>query len=721
MSPLNPALSQKRVGNGGPSPNGYFARLSLGPRETEPLDLRSFLSKNHAYSDTYGPPSMNAVRRTDSAGAIASILTSLAERPGSLLCALLALDLVALPYAGLTRDGMLYSGQVLNRALGGYLDGDLFFKFGSQDRFSAFSPILAPAVPYLGITLTFLIGYLATKALLLYGLQRLAFRAIPSPEVAVASLLMVATYFLPFGASGLLTLNESVLTPRLGACGLALLAIDATMSARWFRASLLACAGFVLHPIMALPAIGVCVAYVVWTRLPGRIAGAVAIAAAVVGLVALTPPIGYRLFGEMSATWLDEVVHYTGGLLSPQAWSPPSWPRIVLAFGLCLGAAWRLRIEHPDMSRLLGSIALVSAGGLLVSTIANELGYRLLAQAQVHRALYLVEFAQFPAGLWLGTKLFFDADRGLQLMGVVLIFALLDLSYLTQFDVDSKLKIAMLCAGAFVIAFVAIRGIEKAPRRPDWLSRVFAWALGVGSVTWAIYLAMLFAAYHAQYANLYLERQVWRAAFEAMPLLPRLLLALLLVGAVGRMVGWDGAFRLVALGVSAVAAWTACYVPTTIYDSAGYHQFESDIRFVDEYLGKHPAGQPTIYWPNDRLDMVWVDLKASSYYHRYQAAGIVFSEPMSHETARRIERAGPFEFHRSLAECEAVTDQQIEGAAAYWGVDLDHRTPSEADLRKLCADPCVDYLVLRQKFDGLYAAENGHVYIYDCRRIAALP
>jgi hypothetical protein len=666
---------------------------------------------------TMDSPSMNSVRRTDAVGALVSMLRSLAERPGSLCCALLALNLLALPYAGLTRDSMLYSGQVLNRALGGYLDGDLFFKYGSQDSFSAFSPLLAPAVPYLGITLTFLLGYLASKALFIYGLQRLAFRVIPSPEIAVVALLMVATYFLPFGGAGILTLNDSVLTPRLGACGLALLAIDATLSRRWILALLLAGAGFVLHPIMALPAIGVCVVYLVWTRLPGRAAGALGIAAGVVGLVVLTPPIGYRLFSQMGATWLEEVVHFSGGLLSPQVWQMASWPRIVLAFGLCLGAAWRLRIEHPDMARLLGSIALISAGGLLVSTIANEFGYRLLAQAQVHRALYLVEFAQFPAGLWLGTKLFCDADNGLQLMGVVLIFALLDVTYLTQFDLGSKAKLAMLCLSAFLIALLAIRGIDREPKRPDWLSRAFAWALGAGSVAWAVYVAILIAVYHADYAHLYLERQAWRAALEAMPLLPRFLLALLLIGAAGRLVGWDGAFRMVALGVSAVAAWTACFVPTTIYDSAGYLQFESDIRFVDDYLGKRPPGQPTIYWPNDRLDMVWVDLKVSSYCHRYQVGGIVFSEPTSHEASRRIERTAPFEFNRSLVEREAVTDRQIAAAADYWRIDADHRTPTEADLRKLCADPEVDYLVLRMKFDGLYAAENGHVYIYDCRRI----
>src|SRR5262249_25452035 len=160
----------------------------------------------------------------------------------------------------------------------------------------------------------------------------LAFRSIPSPEIAVLSLLMIATYFLPFGSAGLLTLNESVLTPRLGACGLALLAIDAALSGRWFLATILAMAGFVLHPIMALPAIGVCLVYVVWTRLPARLSIAVGVLAVVALLVALTPPIGYRLFGEMDPTWLQEVVHFTGGLLSPQAWSPESWPRIVLAF-----------------------------------------------------------------------------------------------------------------------------------------------------------------------------------------------------------------------------------------------------------------------------------------------------------------------------------------------------------------------------------------------------
>jgi hypothetical protein len=281
--------------------------------------------------------------------------------------------------------------------------------------------------------------------------------------------------------------------------------------------------------------------------------------------------------------------------------------------------------------------------------------------------------------------------------------------------------VAILCASAFLIAILPIRGIAKEPKRPDWLSRALAWALGAGSVVWAVYVAILIAAYHADYAHVYLEPQAWRAALEVMPLLPRLLLALLLVGAAGRMVGWDGAFRGVALGVSASAAWAACYVPTTIYDSAGYAQFASDIRFVDEYLGKRPAGQPTIYWANDRLDMVWVDLKALSYCHPYQVGGIVFSEPTSHEAARRIERTAPFEFHRSLMERELVTESQIEWGAAYWRVDRDHRTPTEADLRKLCADPSVDYLVLRVKFDGLYSAENGHVYIYDCRRIAAAP
>ena len=653
-----------------------------------------------------------------SEAAFLSILRALAARPGSLCCVLLALNLLALPYAGFTRDGMLYSGQVLNRAMNGYLEEDLFFKFGSQDRFSVFSTILAPLVPALGITATFLLGYLATKALLLYGLQRLAFRVIPSPEIAVAAMLTVATYFVPFGNAGVLTLNESVLTPRLGACGLALLAIDATMARRPALALLLAAAGFLLHPIMALPGIGVCVVYLAWTKLPSRIAIAVAGLMIVVTAVVLTPAVGYRLFGRMDEAWLDEVVHFTGSLLSPQEWIWQAWPRIVLAFAVCLGAAWRMRIEHPDRARLLGSIAFISAGGLLASTIATALGHRLLMQAQVHRALYLVEFAQFPAVFWLGTRLFLDADRRGQVLGVLLVFAVLEAPNLVWLDWGSLLKLAMLCFSAFLVALLAIRGIDPQPRRPEWLSRTLAWSLGVGSVAWAIYIAVLVASFHSESASMHLERQTWRAAIEVLPVLLRFLIALSLVGLAGRAVGWDGAFRTVALGIAAVAAWTACYVPTTIFDSAGYLQFESDIRFVGNYLKRHERGHPTVYWPNERLDMVWVDLGARSYIHPYQMAGIVFSNPMSHEAARRIERVGPFEYHRALEETHGMTDTQKAGAAWYWKVDEDHRTPTEADLRKLCADPAIDYAVLRQKFDDLYVAENGHVYIYDCRQIA---
>ena len=61
----------------------------------------------------------------------------------------------------------------------------------------------------------------------------------------------------------------------------------------------------------------------------------------------------------------------------------------------------------------------------------------------------------------------------------------------------------------------------------------------------------------------------------------------------------------------------------------------------------------------------------------------------------------------------------VRGLAAIYQHDLDSPGPTVADLARLCAEPELDYAILKHEFPGLYAATNGRVYIYDCQQVRA--
>ena len=192
-----------------------------------------------------------------------------------------------------------------------------------------------------------------------------------------------------------------------------------------------------------------------------------------------TPALGFRLFGEMGEPWRSEVQRYTGSLLTPQLFPPDSWPRIGQAFVVCALAAWRMRAESTIGGRLLTCILVTAAGGLAVSAWANEMGYRLLIQAQTHRALWMLEFAAIPAGIWLGVTLFREPSEIVRLAGIAVLYVVLVFPtfLIHQLWVDG---------GVLLIALLASRGLEREPRRRDWLSHALACTLVLAALVWGV-------------------------------------------------------------------------------------------------------------------------------------------------------------------------------------------------------------------------------------------
>ena len=78
------------------------------------------------------------------AAALRDALRDLANRPTLLASLLVLIHAIATPYCGIVHDSQLYSGLVLNRIDPSFWSEDLFFRYGSQDNFSLFSPLMAP-------------------------------------------------------------------------------------------------------------------------------------------------------------------------------------------------------------------------------------------------------------------------------------------------------------------------------------------------------------------------------------------------------------------------------------------------------------------------------------------------------------------------------------------------------------------------------------------------
>src|SRR5205085_980202 len=122
-------------------------------------------------------------------GQVGAALDRLAASPGALLCVLLAANALALPYAGFSHDSRLYAAQVVERVRPGSFADDLFLRYGSQDKYSVFTPLVVPLVRVISLSPAFFLLYLASKAVYFYGAIRLVRLLVPEGRAVVLGLL----------------------------------------------------------------------------------------------------------------------------------------------------------------------------------------------------------------------------------------------------------------------------------------------------------------------------------------------------------------------------------------------------------------------------------------------------------------------------------------------------------------------------------------------------
>src|SRR5258708_414931 len=153
-------------------------------------------------------------------------------------------------YRGVFHDAGLYTLQALARLTPTSLGQDVFLRFGSQDRYTIFSPIYAAASQVLGTeaaaaTLTF------TLQIALFVCGWLLARAVMPARLALYGLAVLVAIPGDYGSDRIFTCVEQFLTPRMAAEALVLASLAAALSARTRLATALIALATLMHPIMA--------------------------------------------------------------------------------------------------------------------------------------------------------------------------------------------------------------------------------------------------------------------------------------------------------------------------------------------------------------------------------------------------------------------------------------------------------------------------------------
>jgi hypothetical protein len=579
-------------------------------------------------------------------------------------------------YEGITHDARLYAVQALALLDPGRFAGDLFFAYGSQDSFTLFSRVYAPLIAWQGLgrahALLFALGHAAWFTALWW----LAVGLIPDARLRLWSVAAVIVLPSSSSALGVFGYAEGFVTPRLFAEALIIAAIAAWLHRRRVVAILLVPLAGMLHPLVALPGLGVLVfLHCLSSR---RLAIGVATAAAVAILVLPLLPISVRsTIGMLDEPW-QSAVALRSPWLFVREWNWLDWVRLAIQALLALGCAIALRGEQ----RKLVVAALITATlGIMLTFFGADLAQlQPVAAAQPWRGLWILVLT---VNLLLLSALAgpraVTATRAALPRAVIL--AALCLLALNRTAESLAIAVLPLLVLAGCLLARPTLGDGTAPRMSPLVLVIV-----VATTSWTI-------------ITLYYLSQIGvRALLDGHVELPWGLprYVLLVCGGIG-MLGFARAAtgmarpapawlaRLSAVVLLAVGAWTIDQrTPWTALVEARHDQ-PGDL---ETFL---PPGE--VYWDGG-VDLVWFGLGRPSYFSCVQGTGVAFYR----ETAVAfMQRARSFEFQMHEGECMHVMTARAT-------------TPSRDDLARACAaEPQLDHIVTMARVEGLVPAAQWHL------------
>jgi hypothetical protein len=605
-------------------------------------------------------PSRNA--ETDQAQIAASAPGGFAT--GAMLLLIAALWLATRPYQGIVDDARFYMVEALREIQPDGFASDLYFHFGSQNKFTIFSKLYVPFVTWFGIAATGMGFTILGQFLWLGGLINLARIVLRDRGVALVGVAAVValpgTYPL-FGFG----YGEHFVTPRLFTEALTLIALGLLLRRRTVWALAILVLSLAFHPLMALPGIALALLYLAlerplwWFAIIGASVAALGLA-----FTGVQPFATLRI--AYDPQWL-EIVRVRDWMCFVLEWPANAYFRAAATVAL---AASALVLAEPRQRRFLACALIVGIGGIACTLLGGDVANNvLIVQLQLWRAMWILTLAAnlYAAVIFLRLRALPGADLTRLAFGVGL-----GALVLTQFMapmVYAAGPITVCACGLAVWQLKTGKPLGPAAR----LACLAALALGV------VAIVILGFAYVV----------VMKAMIDSLSsTLTHFALALGVVGLMLLLEGkataaaspglWPVAVSLV-LAVVALFYWDA-RSPWTKFAEASPSPPASLAAFLPD--------RANVYWEGG-LEVLWFRERRPNYYSCDQGTGALFFRGTALAYRARAETLWPLrtiDFGSSL--CPNLSDDAKP-----------QRT--RADLAAACArDPELDDLILTRPVEG---------------------
>jgi hypothetical protein len=600
----------------------------------------------------------------------------------------IALWLMARPYAGLSHDGILYLGQAMLHLRPETMAGDLFFSFGSQDSFTVFSRLLA--VLYSHADLHWVqVGLLATSYAALVTLVWHLLEPLGSPLQRWLGLCALAVLSHQYGGHNIFAFAERFVTARTWAEPMALLCLLLLIRGRWWLSSLALFATVFLHPLIA---VGCVVVGWCWLLIDDRRwlwATGLCALPLMGGLAGLVP--FDKAFQTYDPAWWGAVERFSGQVLVT-TWSVTDASTIV--FDLLL-LALATRWFSTALSRLSLAVLLATVLLLAVSSWGADLAHNvLITQLQLWRVTWMAHLlacALLPALVLHAWQL---PQHG-KLLALSMCLAVVACNGLWT----SGWVFVLWLLGALMLHWQQPR---LSRLMVTWAPRMTAAVLVVLSVAILLANGALLRENNGPLGHADITLLLVTLPTLALPLA-----GLLLGGAIHGDRARLGALALTSIVIAyGIANWDRRN-PLTRSTEEGFQQEHPFSRFIPP--------QAQVMW-NGVPAGPWVLLNRASFWSHHQGSGLLFNRETAVEFVRRQKIFEPLELQETLCRMTAALNDQQRASTH-------DCAPTLALLKRMCrTERGPDFLIFERQLPGAVAqwtlnTGSGSTrtwYLYDC-------
>lgn len=561
-------------------------------------------------------------------------------------------------YFGIDHDSVLYLGEALRLRMPDILDQDLFFKHGSQGRYTLFPHLVAALIPFTDVSALFLWGTVAGMTFFAAA-SWFALRILLPAGERFLPWLALLTLPTAYGAYRIFGYAEPFFTPRLYAEPLCLLALAFLTRHRLKAAAACLLLAGLLHPLQAL---GASVILWVWLVLGDRRwlhALWLLPVPVLLGAAGIAPFDGllHRLDPDTNTLAYNFSRHlFVGG------WRAEDFQTLAFDLLLLLSAArtGQLPLRRWAQAGAIGMVLALGTSYLL----ADVLRLSLPAGLQLWRAHWLAH--------WLAMALvgvLVQRDIAARSLPRLLVLALaVTLAY-------GQPGWYWIPLGALYLLWPTLQ-----PRLRPAVQTLLAVGCGLAI---AVFFFDYIGNVHAEFVKAH--RQLVQVPFDrAFFTFPALTLTL----AIAASLAWQRSARigrgllvllLLPFSIYAGLRWDA---RPPLYRALEAHPFRPDL------FGVALPTHAQIYWGRASSVGNWLVINRPDYYSPQQLSGAIFSPGLASDAQARIARLRPL-----FKGIETCIDPRL---------DTDSRRRCrlpEAALRRACAldtspAPPPDYLVL---------------------------